>query len=336
MPTLEVHHLLDLAERSAGKAQFGEIVRRLIYATVAKRQPMLHFLGGETNNYAGWDGWVEVNVEVTNAPVLHRSLWELGTDRNAESKIRRDYMAASRKALPHGWNARDVIYVAATLRSLTPKAKQNLKLDLIERHGMPWAGVVILAADDFVQWIEKYPGVEDWLAVEFRIGNSRFGRALEHAWNDWASQTNPSVTPALTLAGRDVAPLLSALKFDASRTASLQCDSNEEAVAMVYCAVQSLPETDARLILASAIVVTDETAARRLVDQAVPSESMPLAVLVPPATTQSERFVKAGYRVVHGFGRKEDSSAVISFERAGVQDFAKALSESMSVQPDEP
>lgn len=337
MPTLEIHHLLDLAERSAGKAHLGDIVRRLIYATVAKRQPMLHFLGGETNNYSGWDGWVEVEVstELNSPRALHRSLWELSTDRNAESKIRHDYRAAIEKALPHGWNFRDVIYVAATLRSLTPPAKQKLKSALIEKHGMPWAGIVILAADDFVQWIEKCPGVEDWVAVEFKIGNSRFGRALEHAWNDWSSQTNPSLTSALTLAGRNVTPLLAALKFDASPTAFLQCDSNEEAVAMVYCAVQSLPEPDARLILASAIVVTDEAAARRLVDQPVPPESMPLAVLMPPATTQSERFVKIGYRVLHVFGRKEASSNVISFERAGVQDFAKALSESMSVSPDE-
>ena len=335
MPTLGVHHLVDLAERPTGKAYFGEIVRRLIYATIAKRQPTLHFLGGETNNYSGWDGWIEANLELDGTPVIHRSLWELSTDRNAEGKIRRDYKEAERKTLPHGWSARDVIYVAATLRSLTPHAKQKLRSDLIRRYGMRWAGVVILAADDFVQWIEKCPGVEDWIAVAFKIGNSRFGRALEHAWGDWSSQTNPSLTPELILAGRNFAPLLAALKFDASRTASLQCDSNEEAVAMVYCAVQSLPEPDARLILANAIVLTDEAAARRLVDQAIPLESMPLAVLVPPATPQSERLVKAGYRVVHGFGRKEDSSAVITFERAGVQNFAKALSESMGLPIDE-
>lgn len=335
MPTLEIHHLQDLAERPAGKSHFGNIVRRLIYATVARRQPMLHFLGGETNNYAGWDGWVEVSLELDSTPVLHRSLWELGTDKKAEAKIHRDYKAASKKPLPHGWSARDVIYVAATLRSLTPQAKHKLRLDLTRKHGMPWAGVVILAADDFVQWIEKCPGVEDWIAVEFKIGSSRFGRALEHAWDDWSGQTNPTLTPELTLAGRNVAPLLAALKFDASQTASLQCDSNEESVAMAYCAIRSLPEPDARLMLASAIVLTDEMAARQLVDQTIPSESMPLAVLVPPATTQSERLVKAGYRVIHGFGRKEDKSTVISFERVAVQDFANALTKSMRVPADE-
>ena len=331
MPTLDVHHLLDLAQRPTGKAHFGDTVRRLVYATVGARRPMLHFLGGETNNYAGWDGWVEVPLEQDGSSILHRSLWELGTDKNAEDKIRRDYKAALKRPLPHGWHRPDVIYVAATLRSLTPQTKQEIKRELIKKHGMPWAGVVILAAGDFVQWIEKYPGVEDWIAIEFQLGNSRFGRALEHSWNEWSSQTSPGLTPALTLAGRNVAPLLAALKFDASQTASLQCDSNEEAVAMVYCAAQALPETDARLIFASALVLNDETSARRLIDQAVGPDSMPLAVLVPPATTQSERFVKAGYRVIHAFGRKEDLSTVITFERAGVQEFAKALSESMGV-----
>src|SRR5688572_694203 len=120
MPTLDVHHLRDLAERPTGKAHFGDTVRRLVYATVAARRPMLHFLGGETNNYAGWDGWVEVKLEQDGRSALHRSLWELGSDQNAESKIRRDYKAASQKPLPHGWQRGDVIYVAATLRSITP------------------------------------------------------------------------------------------------------------------------------------------------------------------------------------------------------------------------
>jgi hypothetical protein len=292
---------------------------------------MLHFLGGETNNYAGWDGWVEVALEQNGSGILHRSVWELGTDKNAEAKIRRDYKAALKRPLPHGWHRPNVIYVAASLRSLTPQTKQKIKRELIKKHGMPWAGVVILAAGDFIQWIEKYPAVEDWIAIEFQIGNSRFGRALEHSWNDWSSQTSPSLTPALTLAGRNFAPLLAALKFDASQTASLQCDSNEEAVAMVYCAAESLPEADAPLIFASALVLNDETSARRLIDQPVGPDTMPLVVLVPPATTQSERFVKAGYRVIHAFGRKEDLSTVITFERAGVHEFAKALSESMGV-----
>lgn len=335
MPTLDVHHLVELADRPAGKAYLGEIVGRLVYATVAKRRPTLHFLGGDTHNYAGWDGWVEVSVEVNGASVMHRSLWELSTDKKAEAKIRRDYEATKKKAAPHGWDTREVIYVAATLRSLTSGKKEKLKKELIKKHGMRWAGIVILDAGDFVRWIASCPAVEDWIAVEFHVGNRRFGRALEHAWNEWSGQTKPGLTTELTLAGRDTAPLLAALKFDASQAASLQCDSNDEAVAMVFCAAKSLSTADSQLTLANALVVRDDAAARSLLDQAAPPDGMPIVVLVPPATTQSERFIKAGYRVVHAFGRREASSTVVSFERAGVQEFAKALTQSMGMVADE-
>ena len=57
MPRIDIHHLQELAERPTGKIQLGELVRRLIYATVGKEKPNLHFLAGESNGYAGWDGW---------------------------------------------------------------------------------------------------------------------------------------------------------------------------------------------------------------------------------------------------------------------------------------
>ena len=100
-------------------------------------------MGGETNNYSGWDGWVEVSCEVDNAPAIHRSLWELSTNRKVEGKIREDYQAANTKELPHGWDRRNVIYVAATFRSLTPPAKQRIRRRLVKEGllGLVWVKI---------------------------------------------------------------------------------------------------------------------------------------------------------------------------------------------------
>ena len=127
MPRIEIHNLQTLAERPAGKTHLGELIRRLVYATVAKQQPSLHFLAGESNGYAGWDGWVEVNYEENGSVRRHRSLWELSTDRNFDSKFKRDFKSAEAKTLPHGWSKLDVVYVGLTLRSVTPEALAAIK-----------------------------------------------------------------------------------------------------------------------------------------------------------------------------------------------------------------
>ena len=333
MPRIEVHHLRDLAERTTGKTQLGELVRRLVYATLAKRQPHLHFLAGETNGYAGWDGWVDVGYDEDGAVRRHRSIWELSTDRDFEGKFKRDYRSALGKTLPNGWSPSDVIYVGLTLRSVTPKALAAIKKKLIRAHGIRWAGAVLLAADDVVQWLEKIPSVEDWAATEFQIGVGRFGKSLEHWFAAWSKQTTPSVTQRLLASGRDLSPLTAAFRIDSSPITTLQCDSVEEAAALVYCAANSLPEADAKLILASSLVVADDVMADRLADQPLSAFSLPTVILSPPATRHRNRLSQAGYRVIQALGRMEESTSVIQFERASVREFAAALEETMGIQP---
>lgn len=331
MPRIEIHNLQDLAERTAGKTLLGELVRRLVYATLAMRQPNLHFLAGETNGYAGWDGWVEVSYEENGVVRQHRSVWELSTDRDFKGKFKRDYQSALTKALPNEWTKSEVVYVGLTLRSVTPKALALIKKKLIADHGNPWAGVVLLAADDMVQWLEKIPSVEDWATEEFQLGSGRFGKSLEHWFAAWSKQTTPHVTEQLLTSGRDLSRLLVAFRPDSNQGTTLQCDSVEEAVALVYCAAKALPESDAQLVMASSLVVEDDVQADRLANQPLSAHSMPTVVLSPPATKHRNRLSQAGYRVIQALGRPDDSSDVLQFERASVHDFANALEKSMGI-----
>lgn len=298
MPRIEIRHLEDFAERPVGKAYLGELVRRLVYATTAKRQPNLHFLAGESNGYAGWDGWVEVTYEENGVVRRHRSLWELSADKKFESKFLRDFQSAKTKLLPHGWTKDEVIYVGLTLRSVTPKALDKIKAKFSSTERQKWAGVVLLAADDLVQWIEKNPTVEDWATDEFQIGVGRFGRSLNYWYSSWTKQTTPPVTEQLLTAGRDISKLSSIFRVDAEPVSTIQCDSTEEAIALIYCAVQTLPESDAQLVLASSLVVTDQGNADKLADLPCSPLGMPTVVLAPPATVHRNRLIRAGYRVI--------------------------------------
>jgi hypothetical protein len=332
MPLLEVRHLTEIADRTTGKTQLGELVRRLVYATVARQQPHLHFLSGETNGYPGWDGWVEVQVDESGGPIHHRSVWELSTDKDFRSKFRRDYASATTKSIPHGWQRSAAIYVGLTLRSVPPTTLTSIRKSLLKDFGCPWAGVVLLAAGDLLQWLEKANSVEDWASVEFQVGPGRFGKALEHWFGAWARQTTPNVTEGLLRSGRDLTPLRAAFNVGSPQVTTLQCDSVEEAVALVYCAAKSLADDDAAIVLASLLVVVDDVLADRLADQPVPSTGMPIVVLTPPATKHRNRLAQAGFRVIQALGRLDDSPGVIRFERASAHDFSKALTDSMRIE----
>lgn len=329
MPRIEIHNLQTLAERPAGKTHLGELIRRLIYATVAKQQPNLHFLAGESNGYAGWDGWVEVTYEENGSVRRHRSLWELSTDRNFDGKFKRDFKSAETKTIPNGWSKCDVVYVGLTLRSVTPEALASIKEEFSVVERAKWGGIVLLAADDLVQWIEKMPSVEDWATDEFQIGSGRFGRSLEHWFSVWSKQATPPVTEQLLTAGRDVSRITTAFRAENGLVSTLLCDSTEEAIALIYCAVKTLSESDAQLVMASSLVVEDDGNADRLANQPLSQMAMPTVILAPPATRHRNRLVQAGYRVLEVLGRANDSSNVIRFERASVQDFSAALENSM-------
>ncbi len=333
MPNIDIHHLNDLAERPAGKSQLGELIRRLVYATLARHQPTIHFLSGESNGYAGWDGWVEVTYEERGRFRRHRSLWELSTDRKFEAKFKRDFKSARTKKLPHDWSKSDVVYVGLTLRSVTPQALASIRKSFNSSERANWAGVVLLAADDLVQWLEKTPYVEAWAAEEFQVGRGRFGRSLEHSFNAWAKQTTPSVSEQLVLAGRDTAQLVAAFRAESRNVATLLCDSTDEAVALVYSAVRTLSDSDAQLAIANSLVVGDASFADHLACQPLPPLGMPTVILAPPATMHKNRLLQAGYRVVVVLGRADDSPDVLRFDRASVQEFANALETSMAFTP---
>lgn len=330
MPLIQHNHLAQIATRPDGHLKFGEMVRRLVYATTAKRRPNATFLAGEVNNQAGWDAWVEVPAGDDESP-RHRSVWELSTQERAETKVRTDHATSLTRDLPSGWSPSGVIYVAATLRKLTQKAKAKLKRDLLQARLKHWQGVVILDAQDFVEWIEKVPSVESWIAEEFQLGLGRFGASLEAAWRSWSGDSRPAISRELVLAGRDFSPLVSALRFNTSPSASVLVDSAREAVALVYCAIKSLPEADAAQVLSRSLVVSDPRLADALTCEPVGADAEPVTILVPPATQKSEALVRHGHRVIHAFGRSNEHPAVLDFDRANLESFRRALAESMGL-----
>ncbi len=225
--------------------------------------------------------------------------------------------------------------MAATLRVLGRPRKKRLWDEIANARNAPWGAAAVLDAHDFVEWIERCAGVESWIGEQFNVGTGRFGESLERAWRKWANTAQPAISTALVAAGRDLAPLKTALRFDRSATASVLVDSGQEAVALVYCAAKSLDEIECDLLLANALVVSDSDAAEALANEPIGPDTAPLTILRPPATALSKLLVDRGHHVVHAFGRSGVHPTVIGFPRASIEDFKTALVDSMDVRPPE-
>lgn len=326
MQSIEVLDLDSVAQRPDGKAYLGLLVRRLVYATIAKDRPTLQFNSGQTNNNSGWDGWVEVSYVDDGITKIHRSVWELSTEKNFKKKFEEDFREAETKELPDGWNSSEVIYVGLTMRNVTHNALGKIKKWASDNSGTrDWGGLVFMAADDLAQWLEKTPSVADWASEEFKVGTKQFGKALDHWFRSWAEQTDPAVIAALLLCGKNLPELTQAFRVDGDAVVHLQADSLQEAIALAYCVVKSLSEAEAEMILAGALVVEDENRAISLAEQIAPPSQLGTVILCPPATAHAVPLTRKGYRVIKALARTSDVSGVLTFERANVQEFGDVL-----------
>jgi hypothetical protein len=330
MGVIRTTHIEQLADFTEGRDKLGELVRRLIWAWLPNRVLGMHFLSGETNNYPGWDGWVRLTL---SNGIPHYSLWELSVRRDAVEKIRSDFNKAAVRPLPPGWTRASSTYVALTARSLANK--EHLEEELRSSPRNNWADVQIVDAKSLEQWIEKSPAVEQWASEMFSVTGMLARTSLTRYWATWSEVTKPPIAPRLMTTGRDTSDLVQALRFENDRTVSVQADSPEEVVGVVYALIDALPENERDKLLFNATVLGSEEIAERLAEQSLREDEDPLTILVPPATGQAQRLARKGHKVVLALGRNTPSVSQITLRRSLRSEFETALTEHMAVPQSE-
>lgn len=326
MGIIRAAHINQLADFTEGRDRIGELIRRLIWNWLPNRIVGMSFLSGETNNYPGWDGWVRLNL---GNGLPHNSLWELSVRKDAAEKIRSDFVKAASRSLPSGWSRNSTTYVAVTARSLADKDELTQELRLLNSHN--WADIQIIDAKSLENWIEMCPSVEQWMAETFAIAGMPATTSLALYWSRWSEVTQPSISPALMIAGRDISEVKTNLESNESRLISLQADSPEEAIGVLFATLQQLPETQRDKFLFNATVLASEEAACRTAEQPRREEAENLTILLPPATTHAATLVKRGHKVCLALGRNNPSFSQISLRRALRSDFEESLISSMNI-----
>ena len=306
----------DWADRDiSARHRFAALVRRLIHST-SRWLTRLDFPAHESAERPGPDGELEATAATPWIPA-GRSLWELGTSKDALAKANSDYRKRIQQT-PEVVRS-DSTFVFVTSRLWPKKAAWEATTNKEGR----WKEVRALDAGDLEQWIETSPSAQVWWSEEWGQPISGF-RTLDRVWSEWADATKPKMTPAMF----DSAVQAGRATFDRWWTTVpprepliIEADSTREGLAFLHCLLTSdeLVERHDR-----AVVIDSPEALSRLTvtdsNTIVISASAPVREAL---TLLWRRFPVIVVRPRHSGLQEAD----ISVDIPGHFDFGKALSD---------
>ena len=271
------------SDRREAQGVLPLLVRRLIQATVGCSE--LHVRTNEGVQLSGWDGIVHSERRSPFVP-KGRSGWEMSVAKDPKGKADEDWETRCTNSQP--LQADEACFVFVTSRRWRDKEKWAQE----KADEGPWRAVRVLDADDLAAWLDAAPAVHVWLSIQ--IGKRPTNVVdLESWWEEWSRATRPPLTPQFVLAGRDRA--LEAIRHrlleGTGRTWAIQAESQEEAVACLYCAALALGTEQAQCLFAGSLVVDTADAFRSLI-----SAKRPLG-LIP--TFEAGSLASAGARAGH-------------------------------------
>lgn len=312
-------HLANWSDQRVAQGMLPVLVRRLISAT--SQINSIAMPGGESVSEPGWDGIVSVavgNAWVPDGP----SYWEIGTSVDPARKARSDFQ--KRISELSAEQAAQATFVFVTPRRWRGKAAWQAKA----RNQNVWADVLVWDADDLEAWLETSATTSLWMASEVGIAGPGIA-TVEAYWDHWHQQSNPILSSAALLAGRELArdELLQRIS-QLEDLIAVMADSQSEAVGFV-CA-QLVEGGDSQ----RAVCVTSEegwqfvdanpgielvvVANNQLVTHRAPREGMSL--IIPLA-------VGDGAFNLMGSAAKAADQNVVELRRPRPDEFEKALLE---------
>ena len=232
--------------------QLPELIRRLILATTMPT--LLDIPGGSAVWRSGWDGLVEATAGNAWVP-KGVSVWELSCQSDTGAKASADY--GKRTDDPQG-----VAPAGATFVFVTPRQWSGKRNWVKERCDEgKWAEVRAFDASDLATWLEQAPAVSAWFAR--LIGKLPAGgyTTLEDWWENWATVSQPNISPQLVLAGRqERADKLGEWMQQPPAHYYVQGQTREEAIAFVAASALNSDDAGAAALLTKALLVKSEDA----------------------------------------------------------------------------
>ena len=288
----EISNWADLPDANH---QLPELIRRLILATV----PELSRLGmpsGSAVWLSGWDGLL--TAENGNAWVPNgNSAWEFGCRKDVGTKANEDYR--KRTDPPEGVADATSTFVFVTPRQWSGKDTWQEQ----RRAEGQWADVQAFDASDLAAWLDQAPSVAEWFAgVIGKLPSSGY-TTLDEWWENWPTQSQPIISPALVLAGRQKnTERLAEWSQQVATPYYVQAQTREEAIAFVAASVLNSDQAWGVALLAKAIVVKSEDAWNSLVRHTSPL----VLIRAFEGNVSSQLAVNRGHYVITPLHANED------------------------------
>ncbi|MFM7536969.1 MAG: hypothetical protein ACKO91_14410 [Acidimicrobiales bacterium] len=262
------NRLKNWADSVASRTEFPRLVRRLILEST----PGVVQLGmpaGEGVSAGSWDGTVRSTTSNAWVPA-GLSVWELSVDSSPGAKADDDY--SKRLTAPDGGATQDCTYVEAILRPWTHRSDWSRDRTAEGR----WKEVRAHALDEIEMWLEASPVTWAWFSEQLGL-NPHGMRSGDFWWSSWSSMTNPSLSPAIVLSGRDAELTRLVEMVDGPpRVVTLAGQSVEEAIAFLTAAAINLDTQGQGQLLARLALVDDRTTWRGLLESPTPLVLVPL------------------------------------------------------------
>lgn len=168
--------------------RFPVLIRTLIHSSNTPISS-ISFPGNEHSQDPGFDGFV--SSQSANAWIpLGNSYWELGTNKNTNSKANDDFNNSLKK-LSQSERLKST-FVFVTPRNWPQKKKWEEKVNALHE----WGRVLAYDAETLEEWLEQSLAGQVWLADELKFPYTEIS-SLTSYWSRWANVTQPSLSPKI-------------------------------------------------------------------------------------------------------------------------------------------
>ena len=258
MPQLDSSEISNWATLPDANHRLPELIGRLILATVPELS-RLSMPSGSAVWMPGWDGLLTSESENAWVP-KGDSAWEFSCRSDVSTKANQDFR--KRTDPPDGVPDAGTTFVFVTPR-LWPSKDRWVEQRRAEGK---WSDVFAFDATDLPTWLGHAPAVEEWFArLIGKLPPSGY-TTLDEWWEKWASASQPNISPALVIAGRQnsVTRVAEWIQQPAS-SYYVKVQTREEAIAFVAASALNSDDAWGVSLLAKAIVVKSEDAWTSLV-----------------------------------------------------------------------
>jgi len=225
------------------------LISRLVRATTDKNI-FVEFPFGSATSIGGWDGIVDSRSQYGYVPE-GRSLWEIGTEKNAKRKAEADYQKRTKDSL--GNDIHECTFIFITTRFFREKAKWCQD----KREEGKWKNIIAYDSRNIVEWLDNAPGVSNWFIEEIKGIRAAGLLVPQFFWKEWSEGEIGVLPPSVITSGREKqsGQLLEFLQAPPAIKA-LRASSREEALAFVIASAENFDHEEREYFFSRTIIST--------------------------------------------------------------------------------